>query len=149
MKKLLFVALASFITITTRHEQPMNLKQATEIYGEDYQVIELDSVNFLIEWEDVSLVFRNNECIGGYKQKLVNSINKLYLKTCEDSRIDVNEIIFKDMNGLMPKEITMSLDELVWDIEENTDNYTISTLEIIYKYFLEIEKYYDLRKTQK
>lgn len=83
------------------------------------------------------------------KQKLVNSINKLYLKTCEDSRIDVNEIIFKDMNGLMPKEITMSLDELVWDIEENTDNYTISTLEIIYKYFLEIEKYYDLRKTQK
>lgn len=83
------------------------------------------------------------------KQKLVNSIDKLYLKTCEDSRIDVNEIIFKDMNGLMPKEITMSLDELVWDIEENTDNYTISTLEIIYKYFLEIEKYYDLRKTQK
>lgn len=83
------------------------------------------------------------------KQKLVNSIDKLYLKTCEDSRIDVNEIIFKDMNGLMPKEITMSLDELVWDIEENTDNYTISTLEIIYKYFLEIEKYYNLRKTQK
>lgn len=83
------------------------------------------------------------------KQKLVNSIDKLYLKTCEDSRIDVNEIIFKDMNGLMPKEITMSLDELVWDIEENTDNYMISTLEIIYKYFLEIEKYYDLRKTQK
>lgn len=83
------------------------------------------------------------------KQKLVNSIDKLYLKTCEDSRIDVNEIIFKDMNGFMPKEITMSLDELVWDIEENTDNYTISTLEIIYKYFLEIEKYYDLRKTQK
>lgn len=68
MKKLLFVALASFITITTRHEQPMNLKQATEIYGEDYQVIELDSVNFLIEWEDVSLVFRNNECIGGYEK---------------------------------------------------------------------------------
>ncbi len=83
------------------------------------------------------------------KQKLVNSIDKLYLKTCEDSRIDVNEVIFKDMNGFMPKEITMSLDELVWDIEENTDNYTISTLEIIYKYFLEIEKYYDLRKTQK
>lgn len=83
------------------------------------------------------------------KQKLVLSIDKLYLKTCEDSRIDVNEIIFKDMNGFMPKEITMSLDELVWDIEENTDNYTISTLEIIYKYFLEIEKYYDLRKTQK
>lgn len=83
------------------------------------------------------------------KQKLVLSIDKLYLKTCEDSRIDVNEIIFKDMNGFMPKEITMSLDELVWDIEENTDNYTISTLDVICKYFLEIEKYYDLRKTQK
>jgi len=83
------------------------------------------------------------------KQKLVNSIDKLYLKTCEDSRIDVNEIIFKDMNGLMPKEITMSLDELVWDIEENTDDYTVSTLDVIYKYFLEIEKCYDLRKAQK
>ena len=51
MKKLLFIALASFITITTRHEQPMNLKQATEIYG-----------------EDIALVFRNNECIGGYEK---------------------------------------------------------------------------------
>lgn len=68
MKKLLFIALASFITITTRQEQPMNLKQATEIYGEDYQVVALDSVNFLIEWEDVALVFRNNECIGTYEK---------------------------------------------------------------------------------
>lgn len=83
------------------------------------------------------------------KQKLVLSIDKLYLKTCEDSRIDVNEIIFKDMNGFMPKEITMSLDELIWDITTEPQKYTVSTLEVIYKYFLEIEKYYDLRKLKK
>lgn len=35
----------------------------------NYQVIEIDKSNFLIKWENASLIFNNNECIQVVKIK--------------------------------------------------------------------------------
>ena len=42
----------------------INMKQAIETYGDNYQVIELSKSDFLIVWDDAKLIFNNNECIG-------------------------------------------------------------------------------------
>lgn len=85
------------------------------------------------------------------KNTLLNEIKRLYMKTCEDSRVDVNDIIYEDLDGRIPMGVmaslgvAMSLDELVWDIDERPHMYTCHTLEIIYKYFLDIEKHFNRR----
>ena len=42
----------------------INMKKAIETYGDNYQVVELSKTDFLIVWDDVQLIFNNNECIG-------------------------------------------------------------------------------------
>lgn len=72
MKKFLLVTLFSaLILIFTGCESSNKLDMATAIsvYGEDYQVINMDNVNFLIKWEDATMIFRNNECVQVVKVK--------------------------------------------------------------------------------
>ena len=42
----------------------INMKQAIETYGDEFQVIELSNTDFLIVWDKAQLIFNNNECIG-------------------------------------------------------------------------------------
>lgn len=42
----------------------INMKQAIETYGDEFQVVELSKTDFLIVWDNVQLIFNNNECIG-------------------------------------------------------------------------------------
>ena len=70
MKKLLVVGLMCFITLLftgceqAKNEQGINMKQAIETYGDNYQVIELSKSDFLIVWDNAQLIFNNNECVG-------------------------------------------------------------------------------------
>lgn len=42
----------------------INMKQAIETYGDEFQVVELSKTDFLIVWDEVKLIFNNNECVG-------------------------------------------------------------------------------------
>ena len=73
MKKLIIVGLMMFIVLVftgcekggeVETNKGINMKQAIETYGDNYQVIELSKTDFLIVWDDVQLIFNNNECIG-------------------------------------------------------------------------------------
>ena len=68
MKKLMVIGLMCFITLAftgcSNHQKGMSLKDAAEVYGNEYQAITLDNSNFLIKWDNTSLIFNNNECIG-------------------------------------------------------------------------------------
>ena len=46
-------------------DKSISMKKAIETYGDNYQVIELSNVDFLIVWDNEQLIFNNNEC-GGY-----------------------------------------------------------------------------------
>lgn len=79
------------------------------------------------------------------KDKLTK-VKELYLKTCENEHIDVNDIIFKDMNGYIPKEITYSLDEIVYDLNDNEeDEIDTHLLDVMLEYLLKIEHHFDIR----
>ena len=70
MKKLLVVGLMCFITLLftgceqAKNERGINMKQAIETYGDNYQVVELSKSDFLIVWDKAQLIFNNNECVG-------------------------------------------------------------------------------------
>ena len=42
----------------------INMKQAIEVYGDNYKVVELSKTDFLIVWDNAQLIFNNNECVG-------------------------------------------------------------------------------------
>lgn len=42
----------------------INMKQAIETYGDNYSVVELSNTDFLIVWDEVKLIFNNNQCVG-------------------------------------------------------------------------------------
>ena len=73
MKKLMVLGLMMFITLVftgcekgseVETNKGINMKQAIETYGDNYQVIELSNVDFLIVWDNAKLIFNNNECVG-------------------------------------------------------------------------------------
>ena len=67
MKKLFIASLFFGITLAFTgcgKQEGLTLQQATEVYGNDYQVVTLDNNNFLIRWDKVSLIFNNNQCVG-------------------------------------------------------------------------------------
>ena len=67
MKKLMVIGLMCFITLMftgCSNQKGMSLKDAIQVYGNEYQVITLDNSNFLIKWDNTSLIFNNNECAG-------------------------------------------------------------------------------------
>ena len=70
MKKLLVVGLMCFITLLftgceqAKNEQGINMKQAIEVYGDNYKVVELSKTDFLIVWDNAQLIFNNSECVG-------------------------------------------------------------------------------------
>ena len=67
MKKLFIAGLFFGITLAFTgcgKQEGLTLQQATEVYGNDYQVVTLDNNNFLIRWDKVSLIFNNNQCVG-------------------------------------------------------------------------------------
>ena len=70
MKKLLVVGLMCFITLLftgceqAKSEQGINMKQAIEVYGDNYKVVELSKTDFLIVWDNAQLMFNNSECVG-------------------------------------------------------------------------------------
>ena len=45
-------------------DKAINMKQAIETYGDNYQVVELSKSDFLIVWDNAKLIFNNNECVG-------------------------------------------------------------------------------------
>ena len=45
-------------------DKSISMKKAIETYGDNYQVIELSNVDFLIVWDNAQLIFNNNECVG-------------------------------------------------------------------------------------
>ena len=45
-------------------DKGINMKKAIETYGDNYQVVELSNVDFLIVWDKAQLIFNNNECVG-------------------------------------------------------------------------------------
>ena len=45
-------------------DKAINMKKAIETYGDNYQVVELSNVDFLIVWDNAQLIFNNNECVG-------------------------------------------------------------------------------------
>ena len=66
MKKLMVIGLMCVITLMfagCSSQKGMSLKDAMEVYGNDYQVTTLDNSNFLIKWDNTSLIFNNNECV--------------------------------------------------------------------------------------
>ena len=85
------------------------------------------------------------------REYLLRRIGELYMKTCEDPRVDVNDILFEDLDGKFPKEImspmglVMSLDELVWDISVKPQKYSYQILKVVYNFLLNVEKYFDVR----
>ena len=67
MKKLFIASLFFGITLAftgCSKQEGLTLQQATEVYGNDYQVVTLDNSNFLIKWDSASLIFNNNQCVG-------------------------------------------------------------------------------------
>lgn len=67
MKKLFIIGLFSAIILafTGRDKQEgLTLQDAVKVYGNNYQVITLDNSNFLIKWDNASLIFNNNQCVG-------------------------------------------------------------------------------------
>ena len=67
MKKLFIASLFFGITLAftgCSKQEGLTLQQATEVYGNNYQVITLDNSNFLIKWDNTSLIFNNNQCVG-------------------------------------------------------------------------------------
>lgn len=64
MKKLLAMVLLGGLIFTSGCEKnKLDMATAISIYGEDYHVINMDNRNFLVKWDDVTMIFRNNECI--------------------------------------------------------------------------------------
>lgn len=67
MKRLVVVGLMCIITLLftgcSVEHKGMDMGQAIEVYGNDYRVIELSNVEFLIVWDNAQLVFSNNECV--------------------------------------------------------------------------------------
>lgn len=71
MKKLMVVALfcGLILAFTSCEKNKMNMTQAIEIYGNDYYVIDIDNKNFMIKWENATMIFNNNECVQVVKVK--------------------------------------------------------------------------------
>ena len=73
MKKLMILGLMMFIVLVftgcekgseVETNKGINMKQAIETYGDEFQVIELSNTDFLIVWDKAQLIFNNNECVG-------------------------------------------------------------------------------------
>ena len=73
MKKLMILGLMMFIVLVftgcekgseVETDKGINMKQAIETYGDEFQVVELSNVDFLIVWDNAKLIFNNNECVG-------------------------------------------------------------------------------------
>lgn len=67
MKKLIIASLFCAIVLVfvgCDNQEGLTLQDAREAYGEDCQVITLDNTHFLIKWDNISLIFNNNECVG-------------------------------------------------------------------------------------
>ena len=67
MKKLIIASLFCAIVLAFTgcdKQKELTLQDAIKVYGNNYQVITLDNSNFLIKWDNASLIFNNNKCIG-------------------------------------------------------------------------------------
>lgn len=70
MKKYFIMVLFSFIILvfTGCSHKPSTLQDIREVYGDDYEVINIDNINFLIVWDSgEKMIFRNNEYIARLK----------------------------------------------------------------------------------
>lgn len=65
MKKLFVITLLviAALLVVGCNKKETTLKDAVKIYGENYQVVELDSTHFLIKWENASMIFKNNKVL--------------------------------------------------------------------------------------
>lgn len=67
MKKIFIASLFCAIVLAFTgcdKQKELTLQDAIKVYGNNYQVITLDNSNFLIKWDNASLIFNNNKCIG-------------------------------------------------------------------------------------
>lgn len=67
MKKIFIASLFCAIVLAftgCNKQKELTLQDAIKVYGNNYQVITLDNSNFLIKWDNASLIFNNNKCIG-------------------------------------------------------------------------------------
>ena len=73
MKKLMVLGLMMFIVLVftgcekgseVETNKGINMKQAIEVYGDNYKVVELSKTDFLIVWDNAQLIFNNNESVG-------------------------------------------------------------------------------------
>lgn len=65
MKKYFIVVLFSFIILafTGCSKKPLTFKDAINTYGKDYKIVNIDNSNFLIKWENASMIFNNGELV--------------------------------------------------------------------------------------
>ena len=66
MKKIFIASLFCAIVLAFTgcdKQKELTLQDAIKVYGNNYQVITLDNSNFLIKWDNASLIFNNNKCI--------------------------------------------------------------------------------------
>lgn len=64
MKKFLMIALFSSITLFYSSRQGnFTVAQAVEKFGENYTVTELNKSYFLLTWEEIGLVYKNNKVV--------------------------------------------------------------------------------------
>ena len=67
MKKIFIASLFCAIVLAFTgcdKQKELTLQDAIKVYGNNYQVITLDNSNFLIKWDNASLIFNNNQCVG-------------------------------------------------------------------------------------
>lgn len=67
MKKIFIAGLFCAIVLAFTgcdKQKGLTLQDAIKVYGNNYQVVTLDNSNFLIKWDNTSLIFNNNQCVG-------------------------------------------------------------------------------------
>lgn len=71
MKKFCVALLFSFIILvfTGCSKEPYTFKQALDTYGTEYEIVNIDNSNFLIKWENVSMIFKGGELVQVVKVK--------------------------------------------------------------------------------
>lgn len=81
------------------------------------------------------------------KKNTLKELRRLSEKVVENIYIDINDIIFNEMNGYIPSFINSSIDEMIADIEyteELTDSHFILAEKLI-EYLLIVENHFDKR----
>lgn len=78
-------------------------------------------------------------------QELQKKISRVSAKVLHTFLIDINDIIFNEMNGYIPSFVTMSLDEMAMEITdiEDVKKFDFKLANNFLNYLLEIEKHYD------